>query len=67
MLKENEKVVRENNQLHQQLIEIKEQSQIIERDLSSNIGITQNSVKIKANLQRKDKHLDKYKYLTRLT
>jgi hypothetical protein len=34
MLKENEKVVRENNQLHQQLIEIKENSQVMERDLS---------------------------------
>jgi hypothetical protein len=34
MLKENEKVVRENNQLHQQLIEIKEQSQINERELT---------------------------------
>jgi len=34
MLKENEKVVRENNQLHQQLIEIREHAQVQERDLS---------------------------------
>lgn len=34
MLKENERVVRENNQLHQQLIEVKEQSEIHVRDMA---------------------------------